>query len=233
MPAQLTQLVDKLDTFEIVRDKIGEILVVEEAAQRALAEADEKDPQLWALKIYSERADPWSDFVDPEAEDEQSTAVRSSKTPIVNVWFDNTQIDFKGSNLIDRQKYVGIFNVDCYGYGCSTGTEDGHAPGDAKSAGEAQRAARLVRNILMSSFYMYLDLRGVVGRRWVQGIQTFPAKSDGESVQNVAGARVALHVEFNELSPQFEGELLEMISVDVTRRSDGLLYLTANFPQEL
>ncbi len=232
MPALITSLIDQVDNFERVRDQIGAILVVEEAAQRDLATAAHKNPDDWALKVYSERSDPWSDFVDPEDEDETDGTDKPRKTPIVNVWFDNTQIDLKGSDLIQRQKYVGIFNVDCYGFGRSTATADGHSPGDAKAAREAHRAARLVRNILMAGTYTYLAMRGTVGRRWVQGIETFPPKSNGESVQHVVGARVSVHVEFNELSPQVEGELLEMISVGVLRRSDGLLYLTANFPQE-
>jgi hypothetical protein len=233
MPALITTLIDKVDTFEAVRDQIGSILVVEEANQRALALAAAKDPDLWAFKTFSERSNPWGEFVDPEEGEQEDANDRPKKLPIVNVWFDNTQIALAGSNLVERQKYTGIFNIDCYGCGTSVESPGGHVPGDAQGAREAQRAARLVRNILMSAHHTYLLLRKTVGRRWVQGIQTFQPQDEGRVVQHVVGARVSLHVDFNELSPQVEGELLELISVGVRRRSDGLLYLTADFPQEL
>ena len=40
-------LIDKQDSFEIVRDKIGLILASESASQQALATAAAKDPDLW------------------------------------------------------------------------------------------------------------------------------------------------------------------------------------------
>ncbi len=232
MSALITSLIDKVDTFERVRDMLGAILVIEENAQRQLAQQAQKDPELWAFRTYVERSNPWGDFIDPEDDEEFDSSQRPRKTPIVNVWFDNSQISLAGSNIVERQKYTGIFNLDCYGYGKSGESATGHVPGDAKASFEAQRAARLVRNILMSAHYQYLSMQKVVGRRWVQGIQVFQPQIEGRAVQHVVGARVAMHVDFNEFSPQVEGALLETVSVGVRRRSDGLLYLTANFPEE-
>jgi hypothetical protein len=232
VPAKIPGLIDKLDAFERVRDKVGEILVVEEANQRQLAIDAGKDPDLWSLQIYLERSEPWAEFLDPEDDEKTDGKPRQRKTPIVNVWFDNYQIALNASNVVERQRYSAVINIDCYGYGRSEETDDGHSPADAKSAREAQRAARLVRNILMSAIYTYLDLRGTVARRWVQSIQQFQPRNGGESVQAVTGSRVALHVDLHETSPQVEGEILEAISVDVNRQPDGLLYLTATFPQE-
>lgn len=232
MPARITKLIDKVDTFEAVRDQLGAILVTEEANQRALAIAANKDPDLWAFKTFTERSNPWGEYLDPEEGEQTDANVRARKLPIVNVWFDNTQIALAGSSLVDRQKYTGIFNIDCYGCGTSIESPDGHVPGDARAAQEVQRTARLVRNIVMAAPYLYLQMQKTVGRRWVQGIQSFQPQMEGRGVQHVAGARLALHVDFNELSPQVEGELLELVSAGVSRRADGLLYLTANFPQE-
>lgn len=233
MTPLITKLIDKVDTFEAVRDQLGAILVIEEANQRALAIADDKDPDLWGFKTFTERSNPWSEFLDPEDGEDEDGNDRPRKLPIVNVWFDNTQIALAGSNLVERQKYTGIFNVDCYGCGTSVESSGGHVAGDAQGAREAQRTARLVRNILMADSYTYLLMRKTVGRRWVQGIQVFQPQPEGHVVQHVVGARVSVHVDFNELSPQVESELLELVSVGVQRQSDGLLYLTANFPQEL
>lgn len=231
MPAQLVRLIDKSDTFEIVRDKVGQILLVEEANQRQLAISAGKNPDLWALKIFSERSDPFSEFLEPENEGETDGTPRPRKTPIVNIWFESAQVALNASNVVERQRATGVFNVDCYGYGSAKDTDDGHMSGDALSALESQRAAKLVRNVLMSAAYTYLDLRGLVARRWVQSIQTFSPKNGSEAIQNVTGTRVALHVDFHEFSPQVEGQLLEAVSVGVLRQSDGLLYLTAEFPQ--
>ena len=46
-------LIDKLDTFEIVRDEIAAILATEIASQEALA-AGEPDPTLWRLRVFLE-----------------------------------------------------------------------------------------------------------------------------------------------------------------------------------
>lgn len=233
MTAQITTLIDKFDSFELVRDKVGAILVEETAKQKELALAAGKDPQRWALRIYSERSNPWSEFIGPESADEADEPADDGvdrTTPIVNVWFDQSSIILARSNVVERQTMLGVINVDCHGCGNTSATSEGHDPGDARASLEAQRCARLVRNILMSAAYTYLDLRGTVGRRWVQSIQVFQPPIDGRTVQHVVGARVALHVEFNELSPQVEGQPLELISVGVQRHPDGLLFLTANFP---
>lgn len=215
-------LIDKQDSFEIIRDQIGAILLTEIASQIALATtAGKDDPDDWKLRIFSERANPWEQFL-------QDPVVDTS--PLVNIWYDNSSFDRKGSNTFERQHAIGIFNIDCYGYGVSkTDGGTGHEPGDKAAALEVQKALRLVRNILMAAEYTYLDLRGLVWQRWPQSITVFQPQLDGQAVQNIVGARLALEVGFNEFSPQVEGDTLEFISIDVFRKEDGELLLEADY----
>lgn len=222
MPPQITQLITGADTSELVRDQIAAILAVEIAEQQVLAAAASEDPNLWKLRIFSERTNPWAEFIDAP---EQSQAF-----PIVNVALDNLNYDGRASNTVERQKATGIYHIDCYGYGVS---EDdgatGHIPGDARAALEAQRAVRLVRRILMAATYSYLGMRGTVWRRWIQSVNIFRPTLDGNVVQQIVAARIAVQVEFNEFSPQVQGEPLELVSGAVLRKETGEIYFEADY----
>ena len=141
-------LIDKQDNFEIIRDQIAAILTTEIASQQALATAAAKDPDEWKLRIFTERSNPWEQYLNnPEAD----------PSPIVNVWFENDKFDPSGSNIDERQKTEAVYNIDCYGYGVSEDViAGGHKPGDREAAFEVQKALRLVRNILMAAEYTYL-----------------------------------------------------------------------------
>lgn len=223
MTAKLVSLIDKFDTMEVVRDKIAEILLVESTQQRVLAAVGLKDPRLWALRVFLERSNPWAEYIDsPEQLD---------ATPIVNVWFDNESFDMKAGNVVESQKAVCVINVDCYGYGISEDDgADGHIPGDERAALDAQRAVRLVRNIVMSAPYVYLGLaRGTVWRRWVQTITAFQPQNGSEAVQNVSGVRLALQVEFSEFAPQIDGVPLASIALTTRRSATGEIYFSATY----
>jgi hypothetical protein len=218
-------LIDKEDNFEIIRDEIAAILVTESAAQQALAVIAAKDPDLWKLRVFTERSNPieeWRDVV-PGTTDE---------SPIINVWYDNGSFPMNKGNVVERQVHEGVFNIDCYGLGLSAPDGGGHKLGDKEAALEAQRAVRLVRNILMAAIYTYLGQpkQGrFVWRRWPQNITVFQPQIDGRPVQHVVGARVALRVDFNEFSPQVTPETLELVSVDVKRTEDGEIVLNADY----
>jgi len=224
----IQSLVDKTDISELVRDEIAAILLTETTSQQALALAalpTPKDADLWRLRIYTERTNPWEDFLaDP---DEASAG--ASGAPIVNVAFDNSRTDKAGSNVHERQKTIATYHVDCYGYGVSADNGAGHVAGDARAALECQRAVRLVRNWLMASIYTRLNMTGVVWDRWHEGTQTFLPQLDGRTVQNVVAARFTLTVTFSEFSPQYEPELLELISVTTKRAETGQIFFTADF----
>ena len=215
------ELIDKQDTSEIIRDQIAAILALEVVNQKALATAAGKDPALWDLKVYLERSNPWEQFIGDTPDE----------TPIVNVWFDNENFEKKASNIVERQKANGIFNIDVYAIGV---TEDdvlsGHKPGDREASFNAQRAIRLVRNILMAAENTYLQLtRGIAWDRFPQAITIFQPSIDAQQVQQIVGARLALNVSYNEFSPQVKGEIMELLSVDVHRTEDGLIVVEADY----
>ena len=222
MPAQIDELIDRPDNVEIIRDEIAAILAVELASQQTLAVAAGKDPALWRLRVFLERANPWAEYLDAP---DQADA-----PPIVNVSLDNENVDGSASNAVERQKITSLFNIDCYAYGISADDGGpGHIPGDEKAALEARRAVRLVRNILMSAHYTYLGLRGVVWGRMVRSVTMFHPQMGSLDVQQIVAARVALEVGHNEFSPQVQGEPLELVASAVHRSETGEIYFNANY----
>lgn len=217
----ISTLIDKQDTFEIVRDQIAQILADEVASQMALAVLAAKDPDDWKLRVFTERSNPWEQLLNAQVAD---------TSPIVNVWYDNSNFDSSASTVVERQKTDAVYNIDCYGYGVSKDDGgSGHIPGDKEAAFEVQRALRLVRNILMSAEYTYLDLRKIVWGRWPQAITVFQPQLDGRSVQQVVGARIQFRVVFNEFSPQVESVELEAVQVDIKRAEDGSVVAEADY----
>ena len=215
----IPSLIDKQDTFEIVRAKITEILALETANQQALALAGGKDPALWALNIYEERSNPWEQYQD----------ATSDQTPIINVWFETASADKRSSDRFDFQKNVGIFNIDCIAPGFSADDGQGHVPGDKAAALNAQRAVRLARNIIMASEYTYLDLRGVVAGRWPASVTMFQPSGVENAAMPIVGARITLEVEYNEFSPQIDPVVLEGVDTQVKRLSDGQVVALATY----
>lgn len=227
----ITTLILDQDNSEVIRDRIAEILLVESARQQELAlEHDPpQDPDQWVLRVFTERTNAWDEFLPVDADGDD--AAPQFAAPIVNVSVYSVAYDGKASNPISRQKGVGIFHIDCFGYGVSRDLSgDGHDPGDARASLEAQRAARLVRKILMAGAYAWLGLpRGAsqfVWSRRVESIQTFDAQLGERPAAHVAAVRVAFQVEFNETAPQVESATLEEIVVSITRAETGEVTLT-------
>lgn len=215
-------LIDKSDTFEAVRDKIAQILVDESFNQQSLAIAAGRNPEGWKLRVYTERSQPWQAwYID---------GVPTDRSPIVNVWYDNGSFDANSGDVISKQIHRATYNIDCYGLGVAVDTVEGHDPSDELAAKEAQRTVRLVRNILMSGVNTRLGLTGIVFRRWVSSISIFqPNLSDNPSF-DVVGARLSFAVDFHEIAPQVEGQPLELISINLTRASDGSILAEADYP---
>jgi hypothetical protein len=225
----ISTLIDKQDAFEIVRDLIFNILTTEVLSQMAIASGTPgKDPNDWSLKIFSERSNPWEEFLNDPPEGEE-------RSPIVNIWYDNSAFDGQASNISERQGTTAIYNIDMYGYGKSAEDGTGHKAGDKMAAFEVQRAIRLVRNILMAAEYTYLGVTAPKGtsrpiwQRWVQSINTFQPQLDSRPVQQIVGARMAFRVKFNEFSPQIEPETLELLSATVKRLSDDADLIRAEY----
>lgn len=219
----LGTLIDKEDNFEVVRDQIALILATESVSQvaRAIA-ADKPDPNDWRLRVFTERSNPWEQWLNDQ----------SDKTPLINIWYDNGSFPEAKGNPVERQQHRAIYNIDCYGLGISTDNPaGGHLPGDREAAFEAQRALRLVRNILMAAqnTYLQLDRKTIGATRWPQSVTVNQPQIDGNSVIKVVGTRLALQVTFNEFSPQYVPETLELLSVDVKRTEDGEIVVEANY----
>lgn len=203
----ITTLIDKEDVFELVRDKIAQILADESVSQQALAVDAGKDPTLWDLSVFTERSTPWDNAAPGKL--------------IINVWFDTATPDEKSSNTVESQTMRGTFNIDVIGTGVSTPNGAGHNPGDKTAALEASRGLRLVRNILMASTYTYLDMRPIVASRMPQSIAQFPVRIDNKAVDHVSGARLALDVRYEEFSPQYEPATIEELRTEIQRAEDG------------
>ena len=213
-------LIDKQDNFEIIRDQIAAILVLETASQMVLATNALKDPDDWKLRIFTERSNPWEQFLNEQTD----------RSPIINIWYDNSSFDQSSSNISERQKADGIFNIDCYGFGISSDIPaGGHTPGDREAALEAQKALRLVRNILMAAEYTYLGLRGLVWQRWLQSSTVFPLPIEERSIQQIVGARLVFRASFSEFSPQVTAETLELMSINVKRTEDGEILVETDY----
>lgn len=221
----LPVLIDKQDNVEVIREKIGQILLAEVAAQKALAIADSQDPVLWNLRVFLDRTNPWDEFL--QAPDQDTTEA----TPLVNIHFDNSAVDGRASNVVTNQTYDGSFNIDVYGYGVSAYASTGHVAGDAKASSEAHRATRLVRNILMAAEYTYLDLGGTVTKRMVQTIDAFRPPLDERGAIQVHAHRIRLGVRYIEEAPVATGAPLEIINVEVSRKETGEIYLTAEYDE--
>ena len=214
-------LIDKIDNFELITSEIAAILKTEAAAQLALAIAAGKpDPTLFDLRVFQDRSNPWEEF----------PSKTTDETPLANVYFDATNFIAGGSTTMDVQKSASTFNIDLYGYGVSADNPaGGHTPGDAAAIQAVKRAIRITRNILMSSKYSYLGLRGLVGYRRVASITAFQPQQDADNAQHIAGARIAFLVDFNEFSPQYEPTTLELVSGQVKLAENNEVVIVADY----
>lgn len=218
MTVVIQSLIESNAAWEDVRDQISNILAIEEASQVALATANGSvDPTQWAFNVYEERSNPWEVFRDD-----------AEVTPIVNVWYDSSTSVERTSGHAGKQTLRSVFNVDCYAGGITTKTDDGQDPGDKRAATNVQRIARLAMKILMADTYMYLGLKGTVGRRALPEIKAFQPQVEGNAL-HVAAIRLRFEVDHNELTVEYEPTTLDMVTVEVTRQSDGLVFFNGTY----
>ena len=207
------------DNAEIVTDQIAMILVNELANQRTLARTARADPGLYELSVYTERANLF----------EQVLNAPTDRAPIVNVWFDSGNYDQSQSNISERQKLEATYNIDVYGFGLARDTDTGFIAGDEDASREVMRAARLVRQILMSANNTYLQLQGTVWQRWISTLTKFQPQLDDRALEQVHAGRIALSVGMNEFSPQAQPARLCEVALDVLRREDGRVVAQAEY----
>lgn len=209
---KLQSPINKLDSFEIVRDQIAAILFLELENQKAIAGRAQIDPARFDMKVYKERSNPWDLFDEGE------------NKPIINVWFSNSDFDYTNSSTVDKQKTTAIFNIDCIATAVSQETADGQTLGDEMASLEVQRVAKVIRNILMSDTNTYLQLRGLVWSRRVLSLNIFQPSAENGMMQNLCAARLVLQATFSEFSPQYEPQELEILSVTVHNCDGQILF---------
>jgi hypothetical protein len=207
----LEELIEKQDNFEILRDQIALLLVSERDNQVKLAQKKNLDSSPWQFKVFTERNNPFESWQDGDDE-----------TPIVNIWFDQSQFTKARGNSVSAQHSLTSFNIDCYALGVAENDKGaGHIPGDELASYNAQALARLVRNILMSGVNTYLQLRGLVWSRSGQSMTAFQPQFANNNGLKVEAIRYILNVEFNESSPQINGKPCEEVVVKLQRAEDG------------
>lgn len=215
----ITSLINKVDNFEVIRDQIAGILAAESASQQNLAVLASIPASEYKLRVYTERANPFDVWLNDQVD----------KSPVINVRFSDATFPGNSGDVVERQKAVGTFVIDCFGLGVATETVDGHIPRDQLAANESHRAARLVRNILMASEYTFLGLRGLVWCRWPQSITSEQIQFNTNNSIGVVVTQVRLSVEYNEYSPQAVPVTLNYLAIDLKRDSDGAVIAEADF----
>jgi len=225
MTAKITTLIDKYDNIELIRDKTAVILFEERDNQKELAIADGQDSAGWDFDIYIERSSPWELIEDANGE-------ILKQTPLINVYWNNSSIDESMSDSVSRQTYNSIIHIDCLSAKVHEITDGQIMRADELASKDAQRIARLVRNILSAAVYKQLDMTEVVHNKKIQSITMFQPQINDRPAQHCVGARLVLQVLHNEYSPEYDAPIMEIIMGEMTRGDDGLLYSEQTYDVE-
>lgn len=210
-------LVTTQDNFEVVRDKICEILAAQTALQQYLAEEADEDPNEWKFYVTKERYNPIENWMNDPVD----------KTPIVNVWFDSDSYREARSNNSTRQVFAGNFNIDVYCYETASETISGHIEGDQASTEKAHKLGRYIRRIIMHPDNIKLGLEDVWSRKIVSR-NTFQPNSGNQPIQHIVGIRLVLEVEYNETIDLTTPEIIEHINITLQHEVDGLVRAEIN-----
>lgn len=224
MTAKIAQRINPVSRRWQIGDHLAAVLLVELENQRLLAEQEYADPSPYDIRVFRERSSPWGEFRHREP---------GGLRPIVNIWFDNENHNQSASNAVSRQKVESIFQIDCYAAAVSRATECGHEPADLMASRVADQTVEVVRSILMGGPYMYLGLprreQQFVWSRYIQSITMFQPPLENAHVNSIHAGRISFGVDFNENSPETQGEPVEIVDVRVKRLSTGEFLLGARF----
>ena len=212
MQAQIQTLLKEKDNVEKIRDAIALILKNELSNQYALAEtAGIESLEDFNIGVYLESARPW-ELTENE--------LGGNPFPLVNILLNEMRrVEGKAGSAIGRKRYTASFSIDCYACGNTEADSD-----DAMQAAlKAWRIACIVRSILMSGFYAYLGMRGVVLERDMPGIKTGIPSNLAESAAAVTVARMDFSVSFYEDAPQGDGAELEEIQFEAVGKTGEVL----------
>lgn len=215
----IATLIDKYDSYELVRNQVALILANETVNQVALATAAGKtDLTPWQYTVYVERKDPLSLI---EIDDEGNVLGDSS---IMSVWLD--RVDISSGTIADIQQGEAIINIDCVSSKASLEVAENIEASDKRSSLDAERLARLARNILMNPEYIRLQLNSIVLKRWITSIQKLFSDRTDRPYSHVVVSRVVLNVTANEDVNQIPTETLESIYIDIEKSDTGLVLPT-------
>ena len=135
----LQSLIDKNDSFEIVRDQIAGILVAELANQQALAVIAAKDPLDYTLDVFIERDWPIEKWLDADG------TATAAVVPIVTVSLETmTRANAKSSIPGAKQAYEATYLIDVLARGVTSDEAgSGHRPADFSARVDCHAAVRL------------------------------------------------------------------------------------------
>jgi hypothetical protein len=227
----LQALIDKVDNLVVVRDQIATILLLESLNQQAKALAAGKDPELWKLRVFTERVNCWGEFSSNDDGPDDTSSPAIDTTPIVSVCAQKTKYDRARSLPVVEQTADAVYEIAIYACGVARQSDAGHDTGERIATDEVLRAYGLVRNILMAGPTSNLQMPGVVGDHWPDEFEMMGQPNedlDKAKFERVAAGRLALSVHFLESAPEYVGQPLETLAVGVKRRETGELYFTAN-----
>jgi hypothetical protein len=226
----LQALIDKVDNIVVVRDQIAAILLLESQNQQEKALAAGKAPQLWKLRVFTERVNCWGDFSSNDDGPDDTSAPAIDETPIVSICAHKTKYDRARSLPVVEQTADAVYEIGIYACGVARASDAGHDAGERIATDEVLRAYGLVRNILMAGPTANLQMPGVVGDHWPEEFEMMGQPNedlDKAKYERVAAGRLVLNVDFLEFAPEYVGEPLETLAVGVKRRETGELYFTA------
>jgi hypothetical protein len=213
----IESLIDKQDNYEIIRDRVAQILADEVASQMSLAVAGGKDPELWHFKVFTENTNPFELI-------ENVNGKIEGDAEIANVWLEN--VTFTGGNNINGKKTNTIINIDCVSSKSALNDETGGiiTPADKRASLDCERIGRLVRNILDSANYETLgftkgDKIPGISRRNVSRFQKLALDRDDQPAEASAAGRISLSVDHLEFSPQITPGDLDLIVTEIKRDS--------------
>lgn len=232
LPTLVQQRIVGDQNLVVVRDQIAAILLANFNNQRLLAEADHDDPKPYDLRVFLERSDCRGEFTSRD-EDEPTASAKRDRRSIISISADGTSYDKKRSSPSERRQADGIYLLDFYSMGISQDSSDGFVPGDKAAVNEVLRVFGLADRILAADVNVSLGMLGVVGTAWMHKFNMMELSSDDRDrpqVERVAVGRAELHVSFNEFSPQYQAQPLELISAAVLRKETGEIYFKTNPP---
>jgi hypothetical protein len=201
-------------TYELVRDRIAEILTAELANQVTLAEAVPVDSTPYKMTVVVEETIPY-------------IISQIKNQPIVNVWYDTGDILTDVSPATNQQQGEHFYNIDVYV--SEPSTDDNVNPieyGDVLTAKEVQERAGIIYQVIMADINTQLQFPRrannvpvqIVASRQFNQLATFQPTFGDQPLQNIQGFRLRLKVRHNEVPPQILGDALDGFKFTISRR---------------